>query len=88
MAHRVLSVTFEVDAQKHSAGWFNVPKSVNRLLGIQEDQPVDIEIWSPTGSWHGRRELKSGGEVYGADLQQIVEKGARIRVTVWAPVEA
>ena len=78
MKPKVISITFEVDAQSHKDGQFTVPKEICDLLAIGNGSNVIVEINDkkiPT-------ELKSGTEIYGSDFNTLVKAGEKIKVTL------
>ena len=63
MASRIISVTFETETQSRP-GAFTVPKAAANLLGVGDDDPVELRV-----TWEGPRlelstQLRSGLEVY------------------------
>ena len=81
MKPKVISITFEVDAQNHKDGQFTVPKEICDLLEIRGGDKIFVEIKNqriPT-------ELKSGTEVYGTEFSSLIKAGERIRVTLNLP---
>ena len=85
MAHRILSVTFEVDADSHSIGRFAVPAEVCEILELSEGDHISLFIDTPAGTYAGIKCLESGSEVYGTDMSPYVAAGQRIRVTASRP---
>lgn len=85
MSYKILSVTFEIDAQSHTDGQFSVPAEVCKILGgLKNSDPVNLVINSTSGAllYSGEKTLASGREIYGAELKDCVKAGQRIRVTV------
>jgi len=88
MNHKVISVTFDVDAQSHTDGHFSVPAEVCEILGgLKNGDQVNLEIQSISGAqlYLGKKSLASGREIYGADLKDHIKAGQRIRVIVSIP---
>ena len=81
MKPRVLSVTLELDGQKHKDGRFTVPKEICKLMKIDNGDKVIVEI-------KGEKNLTilaSGTEVYGSDFTPLIRAGERIKVTISLP---
>ncbi len=77
MKPNVISIVFETNAQ-NADGRFSVPKEICQLLGVGNGDNIVAEI-------KGERiftSLRSGTEVYGADIRRLVKVGERIRVTI------
>lgn len=84
MAHQVLSVTFEVNAQSHSNGQFSIPAEVCRILGcLRSGDTIRLMIQTQSGVllFDGPKQLASGAEIYGPDMAERIRAGQRIRVT-------
>ncbi len=81
MGYRVLSVTFEVDADEHSIGRFFVPKQVSDALELEQGDDISLLVDTPNGTYAGIKALGEDGEVYGTDLSHYVAAGDRLRVT-------
>ena len=85
---KILAVAFEVDTYKDK-GHFNVPAGVREALGLGEEDKVRLVIETPSGERHTLdKELKSGAEIYGPDVRELVEPGQRITVTASRPESA
>ena len=82
-----LSVTFDLDAQFHSDGWFTVPEEVCNILGLDHEEDIHLRIETTSGEvvFDDVKTLKSGTEIYGNDIRQCVQAGQRIRVTASRP---
>lgn len=87
MAHEVLSVTFEIDAQEYKDARFTVPQEVCGILGLKSGDDIVLVIQHPSGGpvFSGTKELSSGTEIYGPELADHVKAGQRIRVTAYRP---
>ena len=85
MDHKILSVTFEVDADQHSIGRFYVPAEVYELLGLKAGDHISLLVDTPRGTYAGIQTLESEGEIYGTELSHYVESGMRLRVTASRP---
>jgi hypothetical protein len=86
MAHQVLAVTFEVDAQNARDGQFSMPKVVCDILKLKEEDRVRPIFDTPSGEQVSRdKQLKSGLEIYDTkndpDLREFIKAGERITVT-------
>jgi bifunctional DNA-binding transcriptional regulator/antitoxin component of YhaV-PrlF toxin-antitoxin module len=67
---------------------FNVPLSARIALGIQGGDSVHLIVRSSSGKvlWAGRKTLKSGTEIYGAnDVGRVLEPGSTIFVQASKP---
>lgn len=82
MSANIISVTFEINAQRHTDGQFTVPKNVCDLMGLKGGDKVSLVIISPQGSDVFESKLSSGTEIYGPDIAEIVKAGDLIQVTV------
>jgi len=80
--HKIISVTFEVDAQNCKDGQFSVPKKVCDFLEVTGDDNIKLEITSNSQSHKYETKLKSGNEIYGGNLAEYVKKGSRITVKI------
>ena len=83
MSHRVLSVTFEIDAQSHSDGQFSIPAEVCAILGgLKSGDLVRLVIETPSGTllFSGEKQLASGREIYGPEMKERIKAGQRVRV--------
>ncbi len=81
MDYRILSVTFEVDADDQSVGRFYVPSEVSRALGLSLGDDVSLLVHTPMGTFAGIKALGEDGEVYGTDLGHYVGTGERLTIT-------
>ncbi len=81
MDYKVLSVTFEVDADEQSMGRFLVPPAVSNALGLKPGDEVSLLVDTPNGTYAGIKALGEDGEVFGTDLGHYVSTGDRLRVT-------
>lgn len=89
MRHKVLSVTFETNAQPSTEGRFTIPKTICEFLGLESEDAIQLLIQTPEGKtlYDGEKTLKSGTEIYGDDIRDRVRSGQRILVTVSYPRE-
>lgn len=78
MNHKVLSVTFETNAQSHKDGQFTVPREVCDLMGIGNGDMIMVEIKGHKIS----AKLASGTEVYGPEFRELIKAGERIVVAI------
>ena len=81
------SVRFKVKVYRTSRS-FNVPSSARIDLGIQGGDSVHLIVRSRSGKvlWTGRKTLKSGAEIYGAnDVGRVLEPGSTIFVQASKP---
>jgi hypothetical protein len=86
MATTIISVTFEVDAQRHKDGQFSVPKNVCDLLRLQDEDYIALVIKSADGvKFKTTKKLSSGKEIYGPEISEHVKAGDRITVTASRP---
>lgn len=88
MNHKILSVTFEINAQLHDDGQFSVPAEVCRILDTQKNGGLlHLVIHSTSGEhlFTGEKALASGREIYGTELKDHIKKGQRIKVTASIP---
>jgi hypothetical protein len=78
---KIISVTFEIDVQK-KAPQFSVPKEVCNILGVQGEDELALVVQDTAGTvlFDGSKLLKSGVEIYGADIRSAIKPGQRIRV--------
>jgi hypothetical protein len=78
MNEKILSVTFEVVAQRYKNGRFSVPQSVCEILNIRSGDNIIVEINN------NRFDLKltSGREVDSSELSQVVKAREKIQVKI------
>jgi hypothetical protein len=83
MNAKIISVTFEIDAQQWRPQ-FSVPKEVCELLRIRSGNEIKLVILDQLGNvlLDGTKFLKSGTEIYGLDVAGRIAPGQRIRVQV------
>jgi hypothetical protein len=81
MRPRIVSVTFETDAQTEMLGRFSIPQSVCRILAIRPGSKVNLRIQSALGNLDLTAKLSSGSEIYGPKIRKHVSPGERITVT-------
>lgn len=82
MAHKIISVTYEIDAQNHKDGQFSVPKKICEFLELNSEDNVALEIISSKGALSTQSKLASGYEIYGQNISNHVSAGEKITVTV------
>ena len=82
MNHQTVEITFLVTAQHHEDGHFSLPKSLARELGLGPGDAVRLTVSSSHGTWTGDHQLRSGLELYGVELRDVVRRGERVRVSV------
>lgn len=78
---RIISVTFEGNAQRYKDGRFTIPKPVRDILQL-EGRAFQLELLDASSEpvYKGTHQMKSGPEVY--DLSEHVKRGEPIRVRV------
>lgn len=82
----ICSVTYEIDAQNHRPGQFTVPMAVCDILGLEPGDAITLVIRTPKKlEFEVTKPLASGTEIYGPDIAEHVEAGARLRVTASRP---
>ena len=84
---KIISITFEINAQKHRNGQFTVPRKVCDLLNLKPHNHIHLDVMDTN-----ERELisdvfqlRSGTEIYGPELRKIIKSGQRIIVTASKP---
>lgn len=77
---RIISVTFETTAQSHKDGQFSVPQLACDALGLKSGDGIALFIETPLGVLPTVTQLKSGTEIYGKDIAEVVKAGSQIRV--------
>jgi hypothetical protein len=87
MGYQVQEVTYEIDAQKHIDGRFNVPKKVCNILGLKYGDHIRLMVLTLGGEllYHGEKQMKSGSEIYGPEIRLVVKAGQRIKVIASRP---
>ena len=82
-----MTVSFEVQVY-NSSPRFNIPKNVRTQLGVDNEDSVYLTIKTTSGDhlFTGRKTLRSGPEIYGADLIGKVTPGSRILVEASDPI--
>ncbi len=77
---KVLSVTYEITAQ--SKGHFSVPEEVAELLGAEGEDSLNFSISRLSGEnvFDGPQPLKSGKEIIGSHIRNLIRPNERIRV--------
>lgn len=78
MAHQILSIQFEADAQNHTNGQITIPKGVCDLLDLASGDLICLRISSHAGTRDFQLPLSSGTEVYGDELRQHVNAGEKL----------
>jgi hypothetical protein len=83
MGKRILSVRFEVDAQRYKAGRFTMPSEVLTALGLGWEEEIRLSLESPVDGqpsiWEGVIKMVSGSEIDLPDLAVHISPGSRIR---------
>lgn len=84
---KTISVTFEINAQKHRDGQFTVPKSVCELLELEYLDDIYLVVQNTKGKTLlvGVFPLRSGTEIYGPVVKDAIKSGQLIRVTASRP---
>lgn len=82
MDHKTIEITFVVTAQRHDDGQFSLPKPLARELGLGSGDPIRLTVSSTHGTWTGASNLRSGLEIYGPELRNVVRRGERVRASV------
>lgn len=79
---RIISVTFQGNAQNFEPGHFTIPKKVADFLEIPSGTTVHLRIADSDGKelFNDDWDMKSGTEIYG--LYDAVEAGQLVTVTV------
>ena len=88
MNDRILSVTFEIDAQSATDGRFSIPAEVCRILGnLNDGNMIRLVIQTPAGVplYSVDKELSSGREIYGPDIKDYVKAGQRMIIQASRP---
>ncbi|HYO49304.1 MAG TPA: hypothetical protein VEW94_05585 [Chloroflexia bacterium] len=85
MASNIYAVTFESEAQSHKDGQFSIPKEVCKILGLTSNDEIYLDIRTPSGRVKVCKQLKSGFEIYGAEIAQYVKASQPITVTAAKP---
>jgi len=87
MGYKIISIVFDIDAQKHREGQFTVPIEVCEKLGLKPKDDIHLIIETPSGMflYNGVQKLRSGTEIYGDKIRSCVSVGQRIRVTASRP---
>jgi len=72
-----------------SRPWFQIPKSIAKLLGLRSGHGIAVTISKAEGEplYHGLAKLGSGTEIYQAHISKRLKKGEKIRVTASRPPE-
>ncbi len=81
--------TFKASVYKSSRA-FCIPKAERTALGINSGDSVHLTITSQSGTelFRGRKELRSGPEIYGKDIAHALTPGATIIVEASEPITA
>lgn len=84
MSYEILSVTFEVDTPPYENGLFTVPMEVCSALDIRPGDDVSLTIETPNGKpiYTGVKVLAQKTKIRGADLNDCLKGGERIKVTM------
>lgn len=82
---RIMAVTFEINAQESSAGKFSIPAKIQEIIDVSGNDAFPIIVEAKAGTFAGKVVMKSGPEIYGPDIRQVVQNGERIRVTTYSP---
>jgi bifunctional DNA-binding transcriptional regulator/antitoxin component of YhaV-PrlF toxin-antitoxin module len=85
MAANIYAVTFESEAQSHKDGRFSIPKEVCGIIGLESGDEIYLDIRTPLGRLKVCKQLKSGFEIYGADIAQYVKASQPITITAAKP---
>lgn len=88
-------LTFSVTAHQNERGQFSVPRSVERELtsrwGIRsqgfgrDGTPFVCRIVTPREETRLTAVLRSGSEIYGPHIAQVVRSGDALEVTIYDP---
>lgn len=85
MTPKIVSITFEIDAQSHRDGQFTIPAKVCELLELKPEDDIVLFIETSSATFATIQKLSSGTEIYGPEVSRYVKAGERIRVMAAHP---
>ena len=80
-------MTFEINPQKHNDGQFTIPKQVCDLLKLKPLDEIDLLVRDHNGKrlLIGTFKLKSGTEIYGETVREVIKAGTLLRISASKP---
>jgi bifunctional DNA-binding transcriptional regulator/antitoxin component of YhaV-PrlF toxin-antitoxin module len=82
---KIVSVTFQINAQYYIDGRFTIPKEVRDILGVDHDNVLTVVIETDSQTFAYTEPMVSGHEYYGEEIRKRVKAGQRLRITAYHP---